>query len=465
MRHGTVIGLNMRSGYVAQFPSYGNGVIQSREELNRMRYMLDHIRGVNGVDVTVDLNGGILIDGTEAINAASNLERFLITRVDSNTVKVNFGIWTRNGNPIDMTVDAGKDYKTLALGSVPNETFYIYVLLGSTTSYDAGLVPDTLVTFFDTNAPSTWEANSMRNVRQLIGIVTTDSNGGITSLTQTWLGDIDDTNFIGDTNNANTSFQSIEINHDNTSAYYLSGQLFEFDNPSVAPTLTTDDTVLVRDDSEGDLVYADASNLVNNYGIGAAVGTYLNTNGYYWIQGDSGDQSCYGESIGNDSKDIVIDLDGQKLMDGANTAIVDWGNHFVNGASWTVTDTTAATTSSQIGAWIVRGGVTAKKGVHGEKTTGTFAGLFQDDATVGNEYALFGCNGSLLASFYSFSTGGRIDFGDGTYMMNVDGDVNVQSSGDYYHNGNQGWTGTFQVTQGGVAKDCKVSGGIIYDVS
>ena len=51
-------------------------------------------------------------------------------------------------------------------------------------------------------------------------------------------------------------------------------------------------------------------------------------------------------------------------------------------------------------------------------------------------------------------------------LYTKDGHIDLDASAYVYkHNGNSGWTGTFQVTQAGITKDCKVSGGIIYEVS
>jgi hypothetical protein len=55
---------------------------------------------------------------------------------------------------------------------------------------------------------------------------------------------------------------------------------------------------------------------------------------------------------------------------------------------------------------------------------------------------------------------------DGTNAATATGNIAISgTSGDYWHNSNQGWTGTFQALQNGNTVDVTVSGGIIVDVS
>jgi len=61
------------------------------------------------------------------------------------------------------------------------------------------------------------------------------------------------------------------------------------------------------------------SDYVTSSELSSALGDYytkVEADGRYWIQGDVGTATCYGESIGNDAKTVVIDLDGQQLTNG-----------------------------------------------------------------------------------------------------------------------------------------------------
>ena len=60
----------MDAGAKIRFEQHGAGVIQSRREINRILYMLSNIRGKNGIIVSKDLNGGLVIE------AATNANEF-----------------------------------------------------------------------------------------------------------------------------------------------------------------------------------------------------------------------------------------------------------------------------------------------------------------------------------------------------------------------------------------------------
>ena len=54
----------MRSGATPNFTRHSQGVIQPRAEINRILYILSNTRGLNGIDVRLDINGGMVIDGS-----------------------------------------------------------------------------------------------------------------------------------------------------------------------------------------------------------------------------------------------------------------------------------------------------------------------------------------------------------------------------------------------------------------
>ena len=401
--------------------------------------------------------------GTTLEAGGSGVEngRFYVEQATLSTVKVWDGIWTRNGIPIPLETDVGEDFKTITIPSVPSSMYYIRLTLSATggTVYDHGLVPDELNADLTAVAPTNWEANSTQNRYQSLAIITTDTNGDIESITRTMeTGDMDDISNIGDTNVDNPEWLSLEANPGSADQSYKALQMYEVANPSVAPNIIpADDLYPVRHLDTTRIIWATGTNMVNN-GLGSLINDYLINNGDFWVQGDTGDNTCYGESIGNDSKTIVIDLDNSQLEDGSANTSLDWssgecydigtgnvnldyntaylqntlgGNwRVLNGTTLDVLDTTIASVAG--GALNVTGGGFFEKGVWAIKGTADQA----VKAVNGTTYVILAT--ATDAAFFSRGTE-NVEICNGTDAIAATGNIKINSTtGDYYHNSNQG---------------------------
>jgi len=108
---------------------------------------------------------------------------------------------------------------------------------------------------------------------------------------------------------------------------------------------------------------------------------------------------------------------------------------------WTATDTTPAALGGFGALLVPNGGINYGDGLVGAKGAASFAASFTDGST-------------------------DLNICDGTRGLITDGIIEIfGTGGDYWHNSQQGWTGTFQALQNGNTVDVTVSGGIIVNVS
>ena len=178
---------------------------------------------------------------------------------------------------------------------------------------------------------------------------------------------------------------------------------------------------------------------------------------------------------------------GRQLMNGA-TVVVDWILRKLSGGAWTVTDTTAATgtAGTTAGALVVDGGVNIKDNLIVQDTTaaGDNTGSVVAKGGVFAANGIFATNGTASVAGHFVDTGvtytaqlgtpteaalltdltNFVHLCNGTYSVNASAG-RINSVDGYAANGVDGWSGTFQVTQGGVTKGVTVSGGIITGVA
>jgi hypothetical protein len=159
---------------------------------------------------------------------------FFIKSASTTTVQVTQGTWERNGYPLAMAVDSGKQYKTLTVGS--DGTYYVYLQLAS-IPYTASIRPDTLTAEISLTIP---DNTATYNIYKILGTVVVD--GGVikaNGITQQWYGgDIRDYFFLpdGDTiYNIDPLTKTLQINPvDNL--YNSEGEMYGAHNVALAGT-------------------------------------------------------------------------------------------------------------------------------------------------------------------------------------------------------------------------------------
>lgn len=108
-------------------------------------------------------------------------------------------------------------------------------------------------------------------------------------------------------------------------------QIYSMDQPAVTPS---DDEICLRTAAGGDILFSTFSDFIGSPGGGGIIDDITSqTDLLYWKQGDTGTATCYGESIGNDLKVVVIDLDNRQL-DGSGGTTLDWQSRLFLGGNW-----------------------------------------------------------------------------------------------------------------------------------
>lgn len=443
------------SGSAVDFTLHGTGAIQSRSETNRILHILNNLRGRGGININKDLNGGLVFDAEELQKTLSDtpVNRLLIEKVSGTSVKVLFGKWTRNGTVASLVGDAavGTD-KTLTGLSAASETYYITVTLTfGAASKDPALIPDTLVASAPTALPADQETT--RNISVVIGEVVTSASNIIESITQYWVGDIDDTTYLPDTDSTSVVTSSIELKPDDD-FNQMELQIFDFDNPPTAdPLIKTTDLFLVREGTNSKVVYVDETNMIDNY-LGGSIGDYLNTAGFYWKTGGVHDGTCYGVSIGDSSKAEIINLDNQEFVDNTD----DWT--FKGAGNDVIIEGDEASTGSGSGALRVAGGIYAgKRCVFNEG--GTDGLLDVNDGTY-VVHAQFGGGSARIGGKFNAGNGNSVELDNASYS--VDAASTVNSENGFSKSGSTPQNFTFQATVNGQTKDITVTGSIITAV-
>ena len=176
--------------------------------------------------------------------------------------------------------------------------------------------------------------------------------------------------------------------------------------------------------------------------------------------------------------DVDIDAGRDILLTADDSILHNSVFHSFQTGYVTILDDTAAADGD--GCLELTGGMYAGRGVYVERGGTTYAGEFYSDT---NKYARLAGDGSAaLLSNGSYVT--NICDSVSAYALNATnsvqavtlcnstraifaaGDIEISgTTGDYYHDGNQGYTGTVQVVVDGNTKDMTISGGIITDVS
>lgn len=327
----------------------------------------------------------------------TSVKSFKVAQAGSNSITVWRGTWTRNGLRIALTLDSGKDYKTVSGFSGTSTTYDVYIQLGS-DSY--GLEP-TVLTASMGASPITAETYGL-NQKFIVAKVTTDSSGNISTIEQLHLGDLDDS-----------------FNYwDNLSTWYNSVYQTEIKGWSAASSggvaLATDLILAQATASMRVVKFLSISDLSNSTDMAntfiqnfndhaTTLLTKISISGLnhedlqhrdndanshsllYWLMGGASTRN-YGGSIGRTDSSMAIDLTNSYLKDATGpTTTVDWHQRQLLGGNWTITsgnkflaaDTTKST-AADTGAVQVKGGVWAGKGFRGEKGSGDQAAYFED---------------------------------------------------------------------------------------
>ena len=180
--------------------------------------------------------------------------------------------------------------------------------------------------------------------------------------------------------------------------------------------------------------------------------------GPFWVKGAAA-ADCYGEEIGNDAQQKVIDLDLQQLNPAGGVWTLDWAARQLDGADWTVlagtifkvADTTVA--ASGDGSIENQGGYYGAGGIYVDKGGATRAGYFANGTIIAqlgmtSQAGLFSYAGGGVATLATATTGGNfidgtrsVNLADGTYAVNaIVGGINANATTGYWVGGNEGLT-------------------------
>jgi len=99
--------------------------------------------------------------------------------------------------------------------------------------------------------------------------------------------------------------------------------------------MTSSDLVFYKDVSANRLRKSTLASFYGTSDFGNAIIGIIGSSGPFWVQGDVGTATCYGQSIGNESKQIVVDLVNQTLDRENTEQSIDWNawNMYEDGGS------------------------------------------------------------------------------------------------------------------------------------
>ena len=177
----------LKNDYQSGHPTAG----VSAEWLNTVANIFNDLEGIGcHIEKKIGTRGMgwkiVVGDGTGDIEPAY---RFKVIQASETTLRVMEGTWYRNsgdyentGNQmysVDLTVDAGKDYKTLT-ASGTSTTHYVYVMLNQAIN------PTGLTAHIDTYA--NMDEDLIPDSRWVLAAVDLNASGYITNIEQLWRG-------------------------------------------------------------------------------------------------------------------------------------------------------------------------------------------------------------------------------------------------------------------------------------
>lgn len=174
-------------------PPSQSGILNARRQA-RFEAMLNNVSAHNGLRVATNPTGGLAFFAQ--LGGYTKINRFRIVRAGDNSVKVMYGVWSRNGYINGLTCDVGEAFKTLSSLTGNDTTYYIYIQLESASNTEE-IKPDEVTA----NSTLTPPASGDRFNRKLyLGQVTTNGSGVVTvgGIQQWYVGDIDDDAIVPD---------------------------------------------------------------------------------------------------------------------------------------------------------------------------------------------------------------------------------------------------------------------------
>jgi len=435
------------------------------------------------------------------------------------TIKVETGKWTRNAGIKTLATDVDETFFSITAaesGSFQASTdYYVYLVLEA-TNRDPSFSPDSVVVKADIAYPFASDGvQTTGNIYWMLGTISTNADTRFTTPTQDWTGgDIDDTSIVADSLSAfATVYRSIGLRGGNdTNTGKL--QIFGWDTATATGSDLNDADLFPYQPSANDhqLDYISleqisdktaADLLLNDDWLGGII-DWINDGGgiddkkaqHTVLDFVSDVAAGVGKSNGNTDHDDTywrafltgfIDSKTFKTSGLVASTNVATGSvaaaisatlggiysHLTALASafqlhtagtpdvdnlWNVS-TLLAKTSGLISVETVDGAITIEaKGAANDLNLLSAAGdvkITSDDDTDIEASESFIVNASTSIDM---NTGGFANISAASY-------VNLDPTGDFKINGTAGWSGTFQVTQGGVTKDVTVTKGIITNVA